>query len=163
MNMKTLAIAALGTVFALTAITPSFAAADPAKKQKHIQHFIKRVDLNGDGKVSMSELEQALSQTFQVVDANHDGALTSDEIAGQKSVLKAYNKQLKADKANASTGERYVKLISLPKAAMKNFAKIDTNGDGVISKAELDAAVARVFQKRDKNHDGYISMADFGG
>lgn len=37
------------------------------------------------------------------------------------------------------------------------FEKIDTNGDGVISKAEHDAHSAERFKKMDRNGDGQIT------
>ena len=40
--------------------------------------------------------------------------------------------------------------------------KIDANGDGQLSKGELERVADRMFKKRDKNNDGYISAADFG-
>ena len=42
------------------------------------------------------------------------------------------------------------------------FAMIDANGDGQLSKGELERVAERMFKKRDKNNDGYISAADFG-
>ena len=44
----------------------------------------------------------------------------------------------------------------------KRFANIDANGDGTLSKGELERVAERMFKKRDKNNDGYISAADFG-
>ena len=56
MKIKTALIAALAGVFAVTAAAPSFAAKDPIKKEKRINRMIKRADLNGDGKISESEM-----------------------------------------------------------------------------------------------------------
>jgi Ca2+-binding EF-hand superfamily protein len=40
------------------------------------------------------------------------------------------------------------------------LAKADTNGDGVVSRAEFTAARARMFDRLDRNHDGYLSQDD---
>ena len=89
MKMKTAFIAALAGVFAVTAAAPSFAAKDPIKKEKRINRMIKRADLNGDGKISQSEMARGIAVTFSRIDTNGDDTLTSSEISGAKAVLKA--------------------------------------------------------------------------
>lgn len=38
--------------------------------------------------------------------------------------------------------------------------KADTNGDGIITKAEFTAARAKMFDRLDRNHDGYLTKDD---
>jgi hypothetical protein len=157
MKMKTALIAALAGVFAVTAAAPSFAAKDPAKKEKRIHRMIKRADLNGDGKISESEMARGIAVTFSKIDTNGDGALSASEISGAKKVLKAERKRAKA------SGEGRLQYVKFPaKRIGKRFDKIDANGDGQLSKGELERVAERMFKKRDKNKDGYISAADFG-
>jgi hypothetical protein len=156
MKMKTALIAALAGVFAVTAAAPSFAAKDPAKKEKRINRMIKRADLNGDGKISRSEMSRGISVTFVALDANRDGSLNSAEIANAKKALKAHRKQARA------SGEARPHYVKFPaKRINKRFDRIDANGDGRISEAELTTVSGKMFQRRDKNRDGYISLADF--
>ena len=157
MKIKTAVIAALAGVFAITAAAPSFAAADPAKKEKRIHRFIKRADLNGDGKISQAEMARGISVTFANVDVNGDGVLSASEVSGAKAALKAARKQARA------SGEGRLQFVKFPaKRIGKRFDRIDANGDGVLSKAEFASISERMFRKRDKNNDGYISAADFG-
>lgn len=157
MKMKTAFIAALAGVFAVTAAAPSFAAKEPIKKEKRINRMIKRADLNGDGKISQSEMTRGIAVTFSRIDTNGDGTLTSSEISGAKAVLKAERKRAKA------AGEGRLQFVKFPaKRINKRFANIDANGDGTLSKGELERVAERMFKKRDKNNDGYISAADFG-
>jgi Ca2+-binding EF-hand superfamily protein len=157
MTMKTVLIAALAGVFAVTAAAPSFAAKDPAKKEKRIHRLIKHADLNGDGKVSESEMTRGIAVTFAKIDTNGDGVLSASEISGAKAVLKAERKRAKA------AGEGRLQFVKFPaKRINKRFDQIDANGDGRLSKAEFERVAERMFKKRDKNRDGYISMADFG-
>ena len=143
-------------VFAVTAAAPSFAAADPAKKEKRIHRLIKRADLNGDGRLSQAEMSRAIAVTFAKVDTNGDGRLSASEISGAKAVLKAERKRAKA------AGEGRVHFAKFPaKRISRHFDRIDANGDGMLSKAELETVAARMFKKRDRNNDGYISTADF--
>ena len=156
MNMKTALIAALAGVFAVTAAAPSFAAQDPAKKEKRINRLIKRADLNGDGKISQSEMSRGLAVTFAKLDTNADGKLDSSEISNAKSVLKADRKRAK------EAGEGRVQFVKFPvKRVNKHFDRIDANGDGALSKGEVEQIASSMFQRRDTNNDGYISAADF--
>ena len=155
MKTKTLILAAMASIVAVTAAAPSFAAADPAKKQKFIHRMIKRADLNGDKRVSHAEMTQALAKGFAILDADRDGALSQAEVANRKTVFKAHVQQVKA------SGSRVSGVMRLPKSVVKHFAKIDSNRDGVISKGELAQVADKVFERRDHNKDGYISAADF--
>ena len=155
MKTKTLFLAAFASVFAVTAAAPSFAAGDPAKQKKHIHRMIKRADTNGDKRISKAELVQAMDRTFDIADANHDGMLSQSEIANSKASMKAHVSQVKA------SGDRVSGVVRMPKGVMKRFGKIDRNGDGMISKAEIARVADHVFKRRDHNKDGYISAADF--
>lgn len=158
MKTKTLVLAAIASVFAITAAAPSYAAGDPAKKEKRIHRLIKRADTNRDGRISHTELAHALTASFAVVDANGDGVLSQAELANRKAAYKAYGQQVKASK---TSGQRLARVIRMPKSVGKHFAKIDANGDGVLSRSEIDSVAARMFKHRDHNRDGYISAEDF--
>lgn len=157
MKIKTAFVAALAGVFAVTAAAPSFAAKDPTKKEKRINRMIKRADLNGDGRISQSEMARGIAVTFAAIDADGDGGLSASEISGAKAVLKAERKKSKA------AGEGRLQFVKFPaKRINKRFDQIDANSDGALSKGELERVADRMFKKRDKNNDGYISAADFG-
>lgn len=158
MKTKTLVIAAMASIFAVTAAAPSFAAGDPAKKEKRIHRLIKRADANRDGKVSQVELARAIDASFVVLDANRDGVLSKSEIDNRKGAYKAYRQQVKASK---QSGQRLAGVVRMPKAVGKHFAKVDANKDGVISKSEIAHVAGKVFKRRDHNGDGYISAEDF--
>ena len=157
MKIKTAFIAALAGVFAVTATAPAFAAADPAKKEKRIHRMIKRADLNGDGKISKSEMTRGIAVTFAMVDVNGDGVLTVTETSNAKATIKAERKRAKA------SGEGRLQFVKFPvKRVNKRFDRLDTNRDGALSKAELERVADRMFEKRDRNNDGYLTKADFG-
>ncbi|MBX9455413.1 MAG: hypothetical protein KL863_04960 [Rhizobium sp.] len=119
--------------------------------------MIKRADLNNDGKISQSEMTRGIAVTFAKVDANGDGMLSAAEVSGAKAVLKSERKRAKAE------GKGRMQFVKFPaKRIGKRFDRIDANGDGMLSKGELERVAERMFKKRDKNNDGYISAADFG-
>jgi Ca2+-binding EF-hand superfamily protein len=92
----------------------------------------KEIDTNGDGKIERSELQAFLNKRFDEIDTNHDGKLSQGEIQAWRQAEKARREQ----------------------AA---FNRMDTNGDGGISKDESIGKVLAHFDQIDTNHDGVIS------
>jgi hypothetical protein len=92
-------------------------------------HFVKRLDRNGDGKVSPKEFDGPRS-AFPTLDRNHDGFLTEDEAPRPPS--------------HGGGGRRgFVR-------------RLDRNGDGKVSPKEFDGP-SNHFRMFDRNRDGYIS------
>ena len=102
-----------------------------AKMRGH--HGLKGLDTDHDGKISREEAQAAprLAQHFDAIDANHDGFLTMEE-------LRAFHEQQRGE----------------------HWKRIDTDGDGKISRAEAQANAPRLFEHFDQvdaNGDGYIT------
>ena len=96
-------------------------------------------DLNGDGRISYDEfLYSAGAKAMRELDADKDGVITPSEIASGR---------LPAD-------------ASVPTI---RFGEIDTDGNGQISRQELEnalrdnASMKMWFRKFDQNGDGFIS------
>ena len=94
---------------------------------------LKQADTNGDGMLSREEAKALpmISKHFDEIDANHDGQITAEE-------LHAFHQKRRAD----------------------HWKKLDTDGDGRISRDEAKANAARLFEHFDEidaNHDGFIT------
>ena len=155
MKTKTLLLAAIASVFAVTATAPSFAATKGPKSEKKIARQIARMDTNGDGRVSRDEMHSALASTFRIVDTNRDGGISQDEIANAKAVMKDQRKR-----AKAAGDARFTRARLPAKRLNKHFDRLDANGDGRLAMAELSRVADRMFKRADRNKDGYITAID---
>ena len=95
-------------------------------------HF-KKADTNGDGMISRQEAAALprLLKNFDAIDTNHDGQITGEE-------LRAFHQAQRAE----------------------HWKRLDTDGDGKISKAEAQANAPRLFEhfaEIDTNGDGFLS------
>lgn len=127
-NWSSLAI--LGAAVAV--IATGAVAQDAPTMGKRAEHFFNKLDTNGDGVLSRSEVagRPMLSKHFDDIDTNKDGVLSRDELGAARKKL-----------------------------AARHFAKLDTDNDGRISRAEAQAAprLAEHFDAIDTNKDGYLS------
>ena len=133
------------TLIAALVLIPAigFAAqgATAAKGQRAAAWF-KKADVDGNGKLSRAEFDKAMPRiagAFDGIDANKDGQLSRREVH-------AWTK--------AQKGARQAK-------ATDSFRHADTDGDGVISRAEAEKnapRLAKKFDQIDADKDGRLTQ-----
>jgi Ca2+-binding EF-hand superfamily protein len=100
--------------------------------------MFEKFDTNQDGKLSQDEVRLGVDKAFTEADTNKDGSISKEE-------MRAHH-QAMHDKRGSPMSARW-------KAA-------DKDGDGALSRAEVDAAgmkmLSRDFDSLDKNHDGKL-------
>ena len=84
-----------------------------------------------------AEAEQRAQMVFEQLDANHDGAITQDEIA-------TFTKMM-------GDNPRIVGRVT------SMFAEADANHDGKLTAAEAKARADAAFDAADTDHDGVLS------
>ena len=104
---------------------------------KHSGTSYRTMDTNGDGLVSRSEWTGDLAK-FDRLDGNRDGVLRGNEITVMKSTKKATHTQKKTKMRHRG---------------------MDTNKDGVISRAEWRGNDTS-FRQQDRNNDGVLSGSE---
>jgi Ca2+-binding EF-hand superfamily protein len=112
---------------------------DEDGKSDRMAPMFGMMDENKDGKLSREEVQKSVDKMFADADANKDGVITKDE-------MRAHHNKMH-DRMQSKMQERW-------KAA-------DKDGDGALSRAEVDAAdmtmLSRNFEKLDKNKDGKLT------
>ena len=94
----------------------------------------KELDADGDGIVTREEMTAEVEKTFAGCDRNQDGKLAADEYGGPGGVRSAMGGFVK-----------------------QHAQEIDADGDGAITKDELQSIALRMFDKADPNRDGKLS------
>jgi len=126
--------------------------------------LIGQADTNHDGVVDQSEFQASRDKWFAELDTNHDGFITADE-------LKAFGDKMHANwlqkhaNANPNATQQGAANTANPAAdqsrsdrmAQHILARVDTDHDGKISKAEFDTETAALFKRLDANGDGKIA------
>lgn len=129
------------------------------------QQFFDRFDANKDNEVTAQEAddgarvmrEEELVSRFKVLDKNGDGRLTLEEAK----VPAMFFERLDTNKDQLVTREEFQAVAKLnPGGADLGFKRVDSNGDGKVTRAEATEAVLRRFASADPNGDGLITRAE---
>lgn len=121
----------------------------------HGHHDPARLDKDGDGRLSRAELEAGggargkranpLVEHFDAIDANRDGYLVRTEI-------RAWHER-----------QRPQREAQMRKRFDEKFAAADLNGDGKLSRVEVEEKMQRLsgrFAWMDDNRDGFLSREE---
>lgn len=100
-----------------------------------MQNFTERYDANKDGKVSQEEIDTNRTEWFGKFDADKNGTLTLKEF--EALWLEARRKEM-----------------------VREFQKLDPNGDAAVTLDEYKEPLSRFVANRDRNGDGVISQED---
>ncbi len=98
----------------------------------------KLADTDGDGVVTVAEVQAKILQRAISIDANKDGNISVAE-------MDAHREQMRAERR------------------ANRLAKLDADNNGSISVEEYAAAKSERAAKRDRNGDGVIDSNDHGG
>jgi len=137
------------------------------KTLEDVKQAFKKLDKDGDGVISKSEMaaaglnEQQVNAIFALGDSNNDGEIDIQEFIS-----------CMCPSASAVVF-KISKLFNSKEKAAESFKTIDINGDGLISKDEMKSAslsngaklnaieVDSIFALGDANGDGEIDMEEF--
>ena len=116
-------------------------AATPAFANKGADHHFKMMDTNKDGRISRAEHADGAKKMFTQCDANRDGIVTAAEMEASTTAMRG---QAGVD----------------DKSAAEKIQVIDQNGDGKLTVAEHTAGSEKMFGKMDTDGDGFLSKSE---
>lgn len=114
-------------------------------------------DLDGDGKLSPTEVPNNLMPILQNADQNRDGAIDRQELAGALANAKG---QLGGPWNGRGQGLGGARDAADADRVTGQFLQNDRNGDGRLTRDELPPDAARMLQNADKNGDGAIDAGE---
>ena len=127
----------------------------------------KKMDKNGDGKVTTDEYKGYWIDVFGVIDTNKDGKISEDEVKARAEKRIAEKDK---DKNGSLSKDEYIavgkpegKLPEKPGVGVARFAQADVNADGSITLHEYYVIMSDNFTKADKNKDGKLDKDELAG
>lgn len=149
------------------------------EKKPDIGQVLKRLDANGDGKVTMDEVPEKRREQFGKLlgrlDKNGDKELSGDEFPGgprgdakppevKTDAAAAPNAAAKPQAAQGKPGKG-MPGKGKPGDALKVFSRLDKNSDGKLTADEAPEDrpqfVTRLISRGDKDNDQAVSLAEF--
>lgn len=101
--------------------------------------MFSQFDTDKDGRISQQEVQDGTARMFKEIDTNKDGFISKEEMQAHHKAMHEKRGEMMRDK----------------------WKTADKDGDGALSRAEVDAAkmtmLARNFDKLDKNKDGKLT------
>lgn len=120
-----------------------------------------RGDANADGVLSRDEAMAQADARFDRLDANKDGKLTPDELQPRRPMAAAEAAPSPPPPADgSSTPPPSAGPAGRRGFGGRMFARLDTNGDGVVDRGEYRAVAAQRFDRMDANKDGKVDAAE---
>jgi Ca2+-binding EF-hand superfamily protein len=155
--------ALLGLMIPAALVLPAMAEDGPPRGP---QMVFETLDLDGDGMVTLEEMEGARVARFAEADANGDGLLDRDELmaGGSERMARGIDRMMDradADGDGALSQEELAGLRSGRRGPEAIFQRFDADGDGSLSAAEFEQA-AEAMRERRGGHGGPFGNRDRG-
>jgi len=117
----------------------------------------KMMDTNNDGMISEQEHAAAVTKMFGEMDANHDGNVTAAEMDANHPMMKGMAKAGEKGPMTMNDAAMDQGAMHRGMSSADKIAKMDTNGDGMLSSAEHDAGAQAMFTQMDTDGNGSLS------
>lgn len=133
--LSTAALAVSGTAFAQTAPAPRAPKPDQtrAEAQARAEAMFARMDANRDGTINETDRAAMKAQRFDRLDTDRNGSISQTELAARAGDRAGKRRMARPEGAPAMTDAQKAERRT------EMFARIDTDKNGALSRAEFDA------------------------
>ena len=113
-------------------------AAAPGTRPDFFAHMLEKMDSNGDGRISLDEFVAAAGARFKSIDTQNKGSIDAADIASSpEAVARIEHRAERIVKRLDTAGNGYVTKDEFLAAAQDRFARMDGNSDGKLTPDEL--------------------------
>ncbi len=124
-----------------------------SSENRALPAFFQLLDTNHDGRLSQEELSKA-ADLFDKLDRNHDGFLDRKEFMAPPPTNVAEETSGPSIRPGKRLGNRSANQL------VEMIMRADADGDGKISQAEAPKQLKKHFAKIDTNGDGYLDRSE---
>lgn len=134
----------LVTTLCLALAAPSLGAAsgDHDRGDKGPKMSFETLDVDGNGEISLEDMQEMAKTRFAMTDADQDGFVTVEELTAHR---------------EANMGNKGAKRVN------RMFSKMDKDGDGKLTFEELTAKMSsgKLIERLDQDGNGTVSAEEF--
>lgn len=107
-----------------------------AGMSRRAARMLRLFDLNGDGKISIAEINTDQARIFTALDINDDKSMSVDEIRRRGRSLQIFRTTTLFDLLDAN-GDGKLSVTEVQAPSQRWFKRYDANGDGVMEASEI--------------------------
>ncbi|WP_421592237.1 EF-hand domain-containing protein [Shinella sp. M27] len=134
--------------------------------EERAERMLKRLDTDGDGKVSQTEMLAQATKTFERFDADKNGEVSKAEVDARREAFrdarKAFREVKSSDDEARKAAREALGEARMDRMGARMFERADADKNGTLTKAEMETAVAALFKQRDRNGDGFLTQDEIG-
>ena len=117
---------------------PPNSGAAPGTRPDFFAHMLEQMDTNGDGRISLDEYVAAAGARFKSIDTQNKGSIDAADIASSPAAVERIDHRADSIVKRLDTaGNGYVTKDEVLAAAQNRFSRLDANGDGKLTPDEL--------------------------
>ena len=127
------------TALSLCAVgQPANPAAAPGTRPDFFAHMLEQMDTNRDGRISLDEYVAAAGARYKSIDTQNKGRIDAADIASSPAAVARIDHRAESFVKRLDTaGNGFVTKDEYLAAAQNRFARMDSNGDGKLTPDEL--------------------------
>nr|WP_298097487.1 EF-hand domain-containing protein [uncultured Shinella sp.] len=134
--------------------------------EERAERMLKRLDTDGDGKVSQAEMLAQATKTFERFDTDKNGEVSKAEVDAKRDAFrdarKAFREVKSTDDEARKAAREALGEARMDRMGARMFERADADKNGTLTKAEMETAAAALFKQRDRNGDGFLTSDEIG-